>query len=71
MTELIDKLKEAVYDSITGNAQILDEDLLHENLKKVLSSPTNVECNHSYTMVGHQMNGHLECTSCNHIKSLS
>jgi len=35
-----------------------------------LNIPIVSNCKHSYRMIGHQGNGHYECTKCNHQKSL-
>lgn len=35
-----------------------------------LNIPIVSICNHSYVMIGHQFNGHYECTKCNHQKDL-
>jgi len=44
--------------------------LLRESTEAFDLEPKD-ECDHDYTMIGHQCNGHYECTKCKQKKSLN
>ena len=41
-----------------------------KEVKNNVSLDVVSNCKHSYVMIGHQFNGHYECTKCKHQKDL-